>query len=122
MPEGLSGSRCILCSEITCPRYQMCVWTNCSVSSETLYPLMAKILNRGTMSLCGNFGRVSKEANHLHINSKVVPPENSMSFKQAFKTWEKGFPGGPEVKNLPANAGDTSSILGLGRFHRPQGN
>ena len=30
-----------------------------------------------------------------------------------------GFPGGPVVKNLPANAGDTgnvSSILGLGRF------
>ena len=29
-----------------------------------------------------------------------------------------GFPGGPVVKNLPANAGDTgnvSSILGLGR-------
>ena len=26
-----------------------------------------------------------------------------------------GFPGGSAVKNLPANAGDTSSILGLGR-------
>ena len=28
-----------------------------------------------------------------------------------------GFPGGPVVKNLPANAGDTGSIPGLGRFH-----
>ena len=27
------------------------------------------------------------------------------------------FPGGPVVKNLPANAGDTGSISGLGRFH-----
>ena len=26
------------------------------------------------------------------------------------------FPGGPVVKNLPANAGDTGSIPGLGRF------
>ena len=27
------------------------------------------------------------------------------------------FPGDPVVKNLPVNAGDTSSILGLGRSH-----
>ena len=32
------------------------------------------------------------------------------------------FPGGPVVKNLPANAGETTSIPGLGRFHMPQGN
>ena len=30
--------------------------------------------------------------------------------------------GGPVVKNSPANAGDTSSIPGLGRSHTPQGN
>ena len=28
---------------------------------------------------------------------------------------EKGFPGGSEVKNPPANAGDLGSIPGLGR-------
>ena len=34
-----------------------------------------------------------------------------------------GFPGGPVVENLPANAGDTVSIPGPGRFHMPpQGN
>ena len=27
-----------------------------------------------------------------------------------------GFPSGSVVKNLPANAGDVGSILGLGRF------
>ena len=32
------------------------------------------------------------------------------------------FPGGPEVKNLPANAGDMGSIPGLARFHMAQGN
>ena len=29
-----------------------------------------------------------------------------------------GFPDGSEVMNLPANAGDTGSILGSGRFPR----
>ena len=32
-----------------------------------------------------------------------------------------GFPGGPVVKNLPANAGDMGSIPALGRFHMPPG-
>ena len=32
------------------------------------------------------------------------------------KTGE-GFPGGAVVENLPANAGDTGSSPGLGRFH-----
>ena len=39
--------------------------------------------------------------------------------------WDKkrkvDFPGGPVVKNLPANAGDMGSIPGLGRFHMPRG-
>ena len=30
------------------------------------------------------------------------------------------FPGGPVVKNLPANAGDMGSVPGLGRFHMPR--
>ena len=32
------------------------------------------------------------------------------------------FPGGPVVRNSPANARDTSSTPGLGRFHVSQGN
>ena len=36
-----------------------------------------------------------------------------LSFKNKFK----GFPGGSVVKNMPSNAGDTSSIPGLGRSH-----
>ena len=32
-----------------------------------------------------------------------------------------GFPGGPVVKNLPANAGDTGSVPGLGRSYMPYG-
>ena len=33
---------------------------------------------------------------------------------QSFKQMHRDVPGGPVVKNLPANAGDTSSILDLG--------
>ena len=32
------------------------------------------------------------------------------------------FPGGPVVENPPANAEDTGSVPGLGRFHMPQRN
>ena len=32
------------------------------------------------------------------------------------------FPGGPMVKNPPANAGDMGLISGAGRFHMPRGN
>ena len=42
--------------------------------------------------------------------------------KNIRKNQALGFPGGSVVKNLPANAGDTSSILGLGRSHKPQNN
>ena len=38
------------------------------------------------------------------------------------KTRRRDFPGGPVVKNPPANAGDMSLIPGLGRFLLPLGN
>ena len=34
----------------------------------------------------------------------------------------RGFPGGPVVKNPPANAGDTGSSPGPGRSYMPQSN
>ena len=40
----------------------------------------------------------------------------------SFKNIFQGFPHGPVVKNLPANAGDSSSIPGPGRFHVPWSN
>ena len=39
-----------------------------------------------------------------------------------FKCHFGGFPVGSVVKNLPANAGDTGSIPGLGRSHMPWSN
>ena len=40
----------------------------------------------------------------------------------SFKIHKTDFPGGSEVKNLPCNARDTSSIPGPGRSHMPRGN
>ena len=39
-----------------------------------------------------------------------------------FKRNIEDFAGGPVVKDLPAKAGDTGSIPGLGRSHMPWGN
>ena len=39
-----------------------------------------------------------------------------------FKVSVQGFPGGAEVENLPANAGDMGSSPGLGRSYMPRSN
>ena len=41
------------------------------------------------------------------------------TFRIHLKSLNQGFPGGPVVKNLPANAGDTGSSPGPGRSHMP---
>ena len=38
------------------------------------------------------------------------------------KYTDRDFPGGTEVKNPPANAGDTGSNPGPGRSHMPRSN
>ena len=53
--------------------------------------------------------------------SKAEIMENSFNLiKSQFKNSTAGFAGGSVVKNLPANAGDTSLIPGPGRFHMQQ--
>ena len=49
---------------------------------------------------------------------------NTMTYYWIFvkKSDLQGYPGGPVVKNLPGNAGDTGLMPGLGRFHMPRGN
>ena len=49
----------------------------------------------------------------LNISTRALDARKKL-FK-VLKEW--GFPGGAMVKNLPANAGDTGSNLGLGRSH-----
>ena len=46
-----------------------------------------------------------------------------MNGKPIFKrNWDRDFPGGTVVKNLPANGGDTGSSPGPGRSHMLQSN
>lgn len=48
--------------------------------------------------------------------------ENATKRHQScFNRWNEDFPGGSAV-NLPADAGETGLMPGLGRLHKPQSN
>ena len=51
------------------------------------------------------------------VREKLKKVQLQEVLNKAFKKRSGGFPGGSLVKNLPANAGDTGSIPGLGRSH-----
>ena len=68
-------------------------------------------VNKIALSLFLKFSTAS-----LHFSRS----ESAFTFLKESGHWD--FPGGPLVKNLPAHAGDTGSIPGLGRFHTPQRN
>ena len=58
---------------------------------------------------------------HLPKTSNRVNEKYSKNFPE-FKMYLNGFPDSSVVKNVPANAGDTGSILDPGRSHRPWSN
>ena len=60
----------------------------------------------------------------LHWQADSLPRshQGNVIFLLNIKIVGKGLPGGPVVKNPPANAGDMGSIPGLGRSHVPRGN
>ena len=77
------------------------------------------------LSICGSMSIYSDSSLYksdlpLEVYANQVLKIN-MSFFLLFKR-NVGFPGGPVVKNPPANAGDTGSIPGLGRSHMPRSN
>ena len=51
-----------------------------------------------------------------------APPEAEDFLPSTFKYNQVDFPGGPAVKNPPANAGDMGLIPGPGRFYVLWGN
>ena len=53
---------------------------------------------------------------HRHAKCRILV------LQPGFKPGPPDFPGGAVVKNLPANAGDVGSSLGLGRSHMPWSN
>ena len=56
------------------------------------------------------------EGKEVHGNSELFAKHKTAPNKVY---WD--FPSGPMVKNPSANAGDTGSILGLGKYHMPRG-
>ena len=56
------------------------------------------------------------------LNTQQTNPEYLYVKKIKLECHLGEIPGGPMVKNLPASAGNTGSILCPGRFHVPQGN
>ena len=43
-------------------------------------------------------------------------------YPEYMKNYYRDFPGGPVVKQPPANTGHRGSVPGLGRSHKPRGN
>ena len=66
---------------------------------------------------------MTKEPRIILFNvEKIVSSIKDVGDIHMQKIETRDFPGVPMVKNSPANAGDMGLILGLGRFHMPQGN
>ena len=58
----------------------------------------------------------------LKVVGTVERVTSAVHLKVTLKAVWREFPGGPVVKNPPANVGDTDSTLALGRLHMPQSN
>ena len=63
--------------------------------------------------------KLEKNRKRRNDQKKTTWRLNNMLLK---KPMSRDFPDGAVVKNLPANAGDTDLIPGLGRFHMLQSN
>ena len=61
-------------------------------------------------------------ATHSSILAWDNPMDKRVHFKDIIKNTQEYFPGGPVVKNPPANAGDMGSVSGPERFHMLQSN
>ena len=58
----------------------------------------------------------------IHITGLIIKHTKINNNKLNIKNLNSDFPGGAVVKNPPANAGDTGSSPGPGRFHMPRSN
>ena len=64
-------------------------------------------------------GEKREDAVPISLQSHVKEQHRPSTSRIGKMVWD--FPGGPVVKNPPANARDMDSIPGPGRFHRPLG-
>ena len=59
--------------------------------------------------------------NNAVFRTTVEPRNNHIRLSKS-KGYDRGFPGGAVIENLPANAGDTGSSPGPGRSHMLRSN
>ena len=89
----------------------------------SIFPQRPKQLIQGTeLSRKGNPNLLRTFARGLNSQWHLDTQSASSDWSTTVKTWPGELPGGPVVKNLPASAGDTGSIPGLGRVHMLQNN
>ena len=64
---------------------------------------------------------LGNKMNNAVFRTTVEPRNNHIRLRKS-KGYDRGFPGGAVIENLPANAGDAGSSPGLGESHVPQSN
>ena len=64
---------------------------------------------------------LGKKKNNAVCRTTVEPRNNHIRLSKS-KGYDRGFPRGAVVENLPANAGDVGSSPGLGGSHVPRSN
>ena len=78
---------------------------------EDLQDLLELTLEKDVLFILGDW--------NAKVGSQETP---GVTGSASLRDSNKDFPGGPVVKDLPANAGMIGLIPGLGRFHMPWGN
>ena len=64
---------------------------------------------------------LGNKMNNAFFRTTVEPRNNHIMLSKS-KGYDRGFPGGAVVENLPAKAGDAGSSPGLGGSHVPRSN
>ena len=102
----------------------LCDPTDCSMPGLMVQNLPANAGDRRDVGLTPRRGRYPGEGNGSRLQYSYLdnPMEKKVHIKDITRNIQECFPGGPVVKNSPANARDMGSIPGLGRFHMPNSN
>ena len=107
-----------------------------TTASSLFFPVYSEALVENEKCIAKGWGKVRDPWSTRPLKWAVLGPkkdgtmgpeaERGTLLGNAYRSREggnrRGSPGGPVVKNPPANAGDTGSIPALGRSHVPRDN